>query len=171
MNWEAIGAIAEVIGVVAVIATVVYLSMQIKQSNRQQSAEAVKNAVKEFVDTYAAVTSDEKAAENFIEGLNRFGDLDRTTRAVFQSKMQLLTNGYYQVWTLYKSGMLLDEPLYRKSECLYLSFVLAPGGRQWWESMKHLPPETLAIHIDGRLNEPNLGVTPANEDLDWFRGE
>ena len=171
MNWDAVGAIAEVIGVVAVIATVAYLSIQIKQSNRQQSAQAVKEAVKEFVDAYAAVTADEKSAQNFREGLTRFGDLDRNAKAVFHSKMQSLTNGYYQVWTLYKGGLLLDEPLFRKSESLYLSFVLTPGGLQWWEAWKHLPPETLTIHVDERLNEPNLSVTPAHEDLDWFRGE
>ena len=86
MNWDAVGAIAEVIGVVAVIATVVYLSIQIKQSNRQQSAQAVKEAVKEFVDAYAAVTADEKSAQNFREGLSRFGDLDRNAKAVFHCK-------------------------------------------------------------------------------------
>jgi hypothetical protein len=171
MNWEAVGAIAEIIGVVAVIATVGYLSVQIRQSNRQLSAQALKEAVKEFVDAYAAMTCDEKAAENFREGLSRFDELDRNGKAMFHSKMQLLTNGYYQVWTLYKSGMLLDEALFRKSESLYLSFVLSPGGRQWWEAWKHLPPETLTVHIDERLNETNLDITAANEDLDWLRSE
>ena len=34
MNWEAIGAISEILGAVAVVATLVYLSAQIRQSTK-----------------------------------------------------------------------------------------------------------------------------------------
>jgi hypothetical protein len=35
MNWEAIGAIGEILGAVAVVATLGYLATQIKQSRRE----------------------------------------------------------------------------------------------------------------------------------------
>jgi hypothetical protein len=36
MNWEAIGAIGETVGAVAVIATLFYLAVQIRQNNRNE---------------------------------------------------------------------------------------------------------------------------------------
>ena len=36
MNWDALGAIAELIGVVAVLITLVYLATQVRQSNQMQ---------------------------------------------------------------------------------------------------------------------------------------
>ena len=35
MNWDALGAIGEIIGAVAVLATLFYLAAQIKMQNRQ----------------------------------------------------------------------------------------------------------------------------------------
>lgn len=35
MNWEAIGAVANVLAAIGVIATLIYLSIQIRQNNKQ----------------------------------------------------------------------------------------------------------------------------------------
>ena len=169
MNWDAVGAIAETIGVLGVIVTVGYLAIQVRQSNRQEAVHGVQAAVKEFVNAYAAVTADELSAENFRAGLNQFDELTRNDKAIFHSKMQLLASGLYQVMVMYESGMLPDEELYSKSESLFLSFVLSPGGNQWWEAYKHLPPKMFKTHVDKRLSDENLNITPANEDLDWYK--
>jgi len=39
MNWEAIGAVGEILGAVAVLITLVYLAIQIRQSTAQQKRE------------------------------------------------------------------------------------------------------------------------------------
>ena len=41
MNWDAVGAIAEVIGAIAIFVSLVYLAVQIRQST-QQAARALK---------------------------------------------------------------------------------------------------------------------------------
>ena len=87
---------------------------------------------------------------------------------MFHSKMQLVAGGFYQVIAMYESGMLVDEELFPKSESLLLSFVLSPGGNQWWQAYKHLPPEPLKARIESQLCDPQLKVTPANEGLDWY---
>ena len=40
MNWEAIGAVAEVIGVAAILLSLIYVSVQIRQSNKIAQAPA-----------------------------------------------------------------------------------------------------------------------------------
>ena len=40
MNWEAIGAIGELFGGVVVVLTIIYLSQQVRQSNKFAKAEA-----------------------------------------------------------------------------------------------------------------------------------
>ena len=169
MNWDALGAIAETIGVLGVIVTIGYLAVQVRQSNRQEAVHGVSAAAKEFVNAYAAATADEVNAENFRAGLNQFDELSRNDKAMFHSKMQLLASGLYQVMAMYESSMLVDEDLFSKSESLFLSFVLSPGGNQWWQAYKHLPPEPFKARIESRLGDPQLKVTPANEDLDWYK--
>ena len=43
MNWEAIGAVGEIVGAIAVIGTVGYLVSQIKQSRKATLAEIYQN--------------------------------------------------------------------------------------------------------------------------------
>lgn len=39
MNWEAIGAIGEIVGAIAVLVTLIYLAMQVRQSSDTQRAQ------------------------------------------------------------------------------------------------------------------------------------
>jgi len=58
MNWDAIGAIGEVLGAVAVVATLFYLAIQIRQNSRsvEQSVRALRLS----------------AAEGTVEGFSRY---------------------------------------------------------------------------------------------------
>ena len=45
MNWEAIGALGEVLGAVTVVATIFYLARQIRQNTRAQSIAIFESAM------------------------------------------------------------------------------------------------------------------------------
>ena len=40
MNWDAVGAVGELVGAVAVVATLVYLARQVQASNRTSAIES-----------------------------------------------------------------------------------------------------------------------------------
>lgn len=42
MNWDAIGAVGEIIGAVAVLVTLIYLAIQVRHARRAQQAEAIR---------------------------------------------------------------------------------------------------------------------------------
>ena len=41
MNWEAIGAVGEILGAIAVIASLFYVAYQVKQNTRQNKLNAI----------------------------------------------------------------------------------------------------------------------------------
>jgi hypothetical protein len=51
MNWEAIGAIAEVLAATGVIASIVYLAIQIRDNTRTNRVTARQNTTKQFTDS------------------------------------------------------------------------------------------------------------------------
>ena len=63
MNWDAIGAVGETVGAVAVLLTLVYLAMQIRQNTKSVQAAAVDSAntqvsrIREVIFTNADVAS------------------------------------------------------------------------------------------------------------------
>ena len=50
MNWVAIGTIAEVIGAVAVVASVIYLALQVRENTRRSAEQTVATAIDAFND-------------------------------------------------------------------------------------------------------------------------
>ncbi len=85
MNWEAIGAIGEVVGGVAVIATLLYLAVQIRQN-----AQSVRNAASLSVNEGLAeinrrVSNDPEFADLWLRGLKDYGGLTGVERMRFGS--------------------------------------------------------------------------------------
>ena len=58
MNWEAIGAIGQVIGSVAVLFTLVYLAIQVKRANELSQFSSAKEIVNLYNDLNRMVTTD-----------------------------------------------------------------------------------------------------------------
>ena len=48
MNWEALGAMAEVLGAAGVILTLLYLSSQVKQSLKDTRADAIQQLSRDY---------------------------------------------------------------------------------------------------------------------------
>ena len=48
MNWDAVGAIAELVGAIAVVATIGYLAFQVRQTNRISRTNTVTDIQKRF---------------------------------------------------------------------------------------------------------------------------
>jgi hypothetical protein len=54
MNWDAIGAIGEIVGAIAVLATLIYLAIQIRQNSAIQRAQTHQQLALERVNRCAA---------------------------------------------------------------------------------------------------------------------
>ena len=57
MSWDAIGAVGEVLGAVAVIATLLYLARQIGQTNRIAKASGSRELQQKYADFYTLVAT------------------------------------------------------------------------------------------------------------------
>lgn len=123
MNWEAFGAIAEACGALAVIFTLVYLSIQIRQSNkliRHNLAESHMNATNEISKVLA---TEPEVANIFWEGLQQSRDsLTVEQRRQYDALLFIFMNSGYQAFRQE------DEEGLRRSQWI-LPF---PGFRDWW---------------------------------------
>jgi len=85
VDWNAVGALGEVLGAVAVVLTLAYLAKQVRQSNRIAKAEAFRSGRVRMADLLARWADDEEWCELFIRirfmGLRR-DDLTPRERAV-----------------------------------------------------------------------------------------
>ena len=75
MNWDAAGAIGEIIGAVAVVATLAFLALQIRQGHRMQRdsnalarSAAVNNVYDQFAGFRRVVAADPDVTRGWVEG-------------------------------------------------------------------------------------------------------
>ena len=99
MNWNAISAIAELLGAAAVVISLLYLAAQIRQNTRQSRAAAQQAIVHELGNALRAQAQNQEWATLLVRGLN---DLDSLTQI---EKMQFLSH-IGHIFRLYESAYL-----------------------------------------------------------------
>lgn len=133
MNWNAISAIAEGLGAIAVVVSLVYLASQIKQSNTQARGEAHSNWLTTRNETIKGWISDRDTDEILQRGFDDFSKLSNVEQAIFAQQVAALINHWHLAADLIESG-LLGNQLYGGATEIVLSVCATPGGRQFLES-------------------------------------
>jgi hypothetical protein len=152
MNWDAIGAIAELLGAIGVIASLVYLATQIRQSREQmdRNTRAMQTgSYQQWDDSLQATLMEgvtipalDDVARTGLIGFEQLNDAD-TFRFNFWlgSVMRRYDSAYYQN----RTGM-LDEGRWQLLQADLGQWVTNPGFAQWWGvRTTNLSPEFVAL--------------------------
>lgn len=75
MNWDAIGAVGEVVGAAGVIISLLYLAVQIRGDARAKRAATVHDQSTAFRDFLKTLATDEDLADVYLRGLRDFSSL------------------------------------------------------------------------------------------------
>ncbi len=147
MNWDAIGAIAELLGAIGVIGSLVYLARQIRDGQRALRA----GTYQQFIQHHSEVlrwAMDDPAREQAVRlGMNDFTRLSEEDAFRFNFWMngvgQVFDNAYYQ----YRVGM-LDAEMWQKHYGDVRGLFQSPGVGEWWRTSRIRPnfsPEFVAL--------------------------
>jgi len=129
MNWEAIGAIGEVVGAISVVATLAYLAVQIRRTDTTSRAQARQT----MIDTWASrnwdLAKDSRMSHAFSAALDRWPDISAEEKFIFDCGMGSYLANIQNGILLRDSGLLDAEVLDRTADYM-LMCILTPGGRQ-----------------------------------------
>ena len=170
MEFSDWSVIAEVVSAVGIIITLGYLGLQVHQNTRQEEFQGLQTAILRFLNNFDSITKTKEDAEVFRIGLNYFENLPAADQGSFHSKMHSLLHGFHSVWILHRSGALPEYELVAMRR-IYVELLMSPGGNQWWESFKHIPPPHLVAYLDKEVKESQGLFLPANQEYPWLRGD
>lgn len=131
MNWEAIGAVGEILGAVGVIATLIYLAVQIRQSTAATNRSNVRHSL-ESQNAALASLLEESVAELFIRGLKSLDSLNEVERYRFDNAFVQWVSACEQAFLDSREGNFSSDS-FRVFENAIVGYMLTPGGKQWWE--------------------------------------
>ena len=166
MKWELIGAYAEVIGAIAVIVSILYLALQVRDNTRSVRANAGFEAAHSWAISneilYQAPEKDRMVfarAFDLGESVDKFSESERIHISILmRSLFEKLEGQYY----LFKYGS-LDQAIWDIRKAWAAGALQTPFFQKWWEVEKsqgiyspefiELIEKARPISIDGFANE------------------
>lgn len=148
MNWEAIGAIGEILGALAVVVTLFYLAIQIRENTRVTRAEMTKDL---YLASRAAIldlTSNDELARLWAE-IREFDDKDAARRYTFYQSFFRL---YELQFTLANQG-LLDENIATSYTRIIQMFARTRYFDEYWSEAQSEFNDAFAAHVDAQREQ------------------
>jgi hypothetical protein len=137
MNWEALGAIGEIVGAVAVIATLGYLAVQIRQNTQSLRAGAFQQ-YRERQDELTRALMEPSMASVYRRGLDCPEQLTEEERSRFEAMMILAFNSQENFFLLREMGLINDR-LWAEGRTAYHRFLLKHDEpNRWWERSQRM---------------------------------
>jgi hypothetical protein len=131
MNWDAIGAVAELVGAVGVIVTLIYLATQVRQNTKSISTSSFQATTDALNQVNALIAGNADLAEIFTAVRN--GKIDLTP--VEYTRWEFLITSVLRIWeTAYyqrSEGVVLDAS-WQRYEGSLRGMVKLPAFMPWW---------------------------------------
>ena len=150
MNWEAIGAIGEVAGAIGVIATLLYLAVQIRQNTRAIRLNTFHSISEGFRSQASLVGGSELVAAVYLMGLTRPEELSQAEGVQFYALMHNQVRGYEDAFYQHSEGA-LDARYWAGMHGQMISTSSQPGFGQYWKDRRGWYSESFQCHVDDVL--------------------
>ncbi len=165
MNLETLGNLGEFLGGTAVLVSLIYLAVQIRQGNRQVEH----NTRSLEVSTYQAITSDlnefrallitnTELGHIYLRGLEDPKTLNEEELFRFRGLMQTLFGNLELQHRVRLSGLLkLDA-----QDATLLGVAVSPGARAWWAQARYLYGADFQQYVDELVAEHDVKSASAS---------
>ena len=141
MNWDALGAIAEMLGAISVFLTLIYLARQISENSKLQKISAYNAMITGFSDLYSWIGASKELAA---VSKYMFQEADRE---LSEEEGHQLTIMYHQFGNhVLRVHSLHEEKIIKESDwldfCSEMDFMINASkyGRQYREARPNLSP-------------------------------
>ena len=165
--------IAEIIGVLSIVMSLVYVARQIRQNTiaiRSDTAQSVHDA---WGDVYGRISESSELSHIMMKGNPGIDELSESEQAQYMSfwmhTMLTWQNAYYQ----FKTGTLEDRLWHTMEKTMLNALLSCPGMREFWKARELLFDDDYREYVDRELStrsiipgfktfgvqEPTLGST------------
>ena len=147
MDWDAISAISQLVGSIAVVLSVLYLAVQVHQSTRVARLATQDAAAAALRDVTKPLMQNAELERIWRIGLEDLGALSLEERARFFHAAYQFLKAFETIHFHYVYG-LMDKQLFEGWHGLLRHYVAAPGIAHYWE----LRPEVFSERFRNFVN-------------------
>ena len=132
MNWDAIGAVGELLGASAVLVTLIYLAVQIRQNTSAVATATYESTMTGFNDINIVVAGNPALASVLDRGCQNPDSLNSEEIVQFNFLLRCYSNQWWKLFKLYERGSLpvAEWSIFAKEAAQFLE---QPGCRPFCE--------------------------------------
>ena len=156
MNWDAITAVAELAGLIAIVVSLVYIGKQSKQTNEHVTASSEIVWIDAWNRILNSWVSDERTTAIIRKGFRSFNDLQKSEQAVFHMRIGALVNQWLAVQKLSDKG-LVSQDIADGATKVLVSTLTTQGGFEYIEHDWKLFPggaELMELVMESKDKQP-----------------
>ena len=152
MNWDAIGAVGEILGAAAVVATLIYLARQMRQEARANTAEVMGSWLADYNGMVLEILRDPEIAQISENDQMRF----HAWMVPHLLNAQVL---YFQL-----SDGIMHQRITDQILPFNAMMLKTRGGSYWWSTARSIWRPEFVEHMDKLIDE----CSPITEAWPWF---
>ncbi len=150
MNWEALGAIGEIVGAAGVVVTLGYLAIQIRQNTRSVRAAAFQEAIRDAAQSTDQLGRDPELSRIWFAGQRDFEALTGEERQRFAVYSTSVFRRYENI--IYQAHHSALDPESWEGIRQQLRYALSqPGTVAWWKRGQNLFNRQLREFVEQEL--------------------
>ena len=132
MSIQDWGAIGEILGAIAVLVTLVYLAMQIRQNTLQMRSDGHVRVTDSYNDLLGQLLADDGLFKLVVVGCQDWSKLSSFEQARFHIFFHQHLMHLRMAYQLHDKGA-MDDDVFKTVEDLHINVLANPGAKVWWK--------------------------------------
>ena len=170
MDIMELGAIGEMIGGAAVLVTLVYLAVQVRQGNRTGQRESYRRWVSEMNKVLLEPQRDPEFMELFQRANRDWNSISLRDQGVVNAMYSQFFTLCDEMFSLRESGEISPQ-IFRQLDAIAGTFLKMPGPAAWWEQISGTFYSAAFCDHISRLLASDDCPPPMHHILPWYLSE
>jgi hypothetical protein len=155
MNWDAIGAVGEIIGALAVMVSVIYLAAQVKKQTTESRLAATRELSTSYQTILVSCFGDKELSALYLKATHNYDELPRDDRFritfYIHSVMRMFEQHFVHIQKQNVEQIFVDS--------INLSFeewLTFPGIQRWWDLSSDMFEPQFREHVDKMIAKAKI---------------
>ena len=147
VNWEAISAIGQLVGALAVVISLIYVAREVRSGAHATREASMRSVSESYTRWIQQLSAHPELRELYYRGIHDFNSLEGADLIGFSVLMLEAFRLNEEIYHQRSEGQ-FGPRLWRGFEVSFPELNAYPGVRAWWRTRSHWFSEEYAKHID-----------------------
>ena len=138
MPFEQISYLAQIVASVAVVASLIFVALQIKQNTRALQRNEHNSTMEQWTVIRQAIAQNREIAELMTAGLHGERAMDAADQLRLEQMLQENAWAAFHIWDRTQRGIFPKGTFEATGGALLGTLLSTPGGESWWRKAKHV---------------------------------